>query len=315
MIKENVLKTIFERNLGLKSEESFLVVTDTVLEKLGREIFDYSRNYTRDSELVIMEPLERNGQEPPENIREKMMKYDVQILITSKSLTHTNTTKKAVSKGARIITMPGITEDILNRCIDVDYDEMNKLGNKIREMLLNSREVKVTTRNGTNVTLSVRNVRGKNEGDFTQKGVYGNLPSGEIDSGVVEGSVNGRLVIDGSMAGLGVLENPLILEVRNGYVVKIEGKKSDELKRILDSVGKEAYKIAEFGIGINPKAIVSGNVLEDEKVKGTVHFALGNDTTYGGTNNIPLHLDGIIQDATIDVDGKRIVENGVYLIR
>ncbi|MBW2992319.1 aminopeptidase, partial [Candidatus Woesearchaeota archaeon] len=104
---------------------------------------------------------------------------------------------------------------------------------------------------------------------------------------------------------------PITIEVKEGYAVNIEGgEEADRLKERLDAVGKEAYKIAELGVGTNPKAIVTGNSLEDEKSLGTCHFALGNDLAYGGKNDVPIHIDGIIRNPTIYIDGKKIMEKG-----
>ncbi len=314
MINKEVLKTIFEINFNIKKDESFLVVTDTLLEDLGKQIFEYSKKYTPKNKLIVMKPLEQNGQEPPEEIAKEMLQYDVQVLITSKSLSHTKARTNANKKGARIVTMPGINEEIINRCIAIDYEEMNILNNKIISVIKNAEEIVITTKLGTNIKTKVINTHGQNEGIIHEKGKFNNLPSGEVHSGVVSEKTNGVLVIDGSMASLGKLNSLLKLTIENGYVTKIEGERSEELKQTLDKTGKQAYKIAEFGIGTNPKAIISGSVLEDEKVRGTIHMALGNDIYYGGNNSVPLHLDGIVKKPNIEVDGRLIMKNGIFLI-
>ena len=83
---------------------------------------------------------------------------------------------------------------------------------------------------------------------------------------------------------------------------------------MLDKVGKDARNIAEFGIGTNDSAKLSGVLLEDEKVMGTVHLALGNNITMGGTFNVPIHLDGIIKKPTVYLDGKLLMKSGKLLI-
>ncbi|MFZ8830027.1 MAG: aminopeptidase, partial [Candidatus Aenigmatarchaeota archaeon] len=87
----------------------------------------------------------------------------------------------------------------------------------------------------------------------------------------------------------------------------------EKLEKIFRELGEKARQIAEFGIGTNPKAKIIGNILEDEKVFGTCHFALGNNVNFGGNNDVSFHLDGIIEKPTIIVDGKEIMRNGVLL--
>ena len=87
-----------------------------------------------------------------------------------------------------------------------------------------------------------------------------------------------------------------------------------KLSRMLDAVGKNARNIAEFGIGTNDSAKLSGVILEDEKVKGTVHIALGNNVSMGGKVNVPIHLDGVMKKPTVYLDNKILMKNGKLLI-
>jgi len=114
-------------------------------------------------------------------------------------------------------------------------------------------------------------------------------------------------VVDGSMSGFGILDSPLEFRVEKRYVTDIKGKHAGKLNSILDKVGEKARNIAEFGIGINPEAKLIGNVLEDEKVGGTVHIALGDNSTFGGDVIAGIHLDGIIRNPEIFVDGEKFI--------
>jgi len=123
-------------------------------------------------------------------------------------------------------------------------------------------------------------------------------------------------VVDGSMAGIGVLENETIkIVVKDGYATDITGgDKADVLVKMLDEVGPEARNIAEIGIGTNDKVILSGLLLEDEKKLGTVHIALGNNVSMGGNVNVPIHLDGVIKNPTMFFDDKMVMENGKLFV-
>ena len=145
-----------------------------------------------------------------------------------------------------------------------------------------------------------------------KSGDYGNLPAGEVHFSPLEKTSNGSYVVDGSQAGLGKIKK-LKFKVEKGFVKKIEGNRSKELIKLLDSVkDKNAYGIAECGIGMNEKAIITGKILEDEKVKGTCHIALGNNKSYGGKLDVPLHLDGIIKNPSIFVDNEEIMREGKF---
>jgi aminopeptidase len=88
-----------------------------------------------------------------------------------------------------------------------------------------------------------------------------------------------------------------------------------KLVNMLDSVGKNARNIAEFGIGTNDSVKLSGILLEDEKVMGTVHIALGNNVSMGGKINVPIHLDGVIKEPTVFLDSKVIMKDGKLLVK
>ena len=108
---------------------------------------------------------------------------------------------------------------------------------------------------------------------------------------------------------------PITVTVENGFATKIEGgNEATRLIGMLEPMGKMAYNIAELGIGTNDQAIVTGAILEDEKVMGTVHIALGNNISMGGTCDVGIHLDGVILEPTVLVDGKLIIEEGKLMI-
>ena len=306
---------VLNKCLGLKDKETLLVVTDSKLKDVA-EIFYYEAKKVIDNTKLIEIPIPKvHGAEPSEEVAKEMLNYDAELLITTKSLSHTNARINACKKGVRIITMPGITKEILERAIDIDYGKLMKVHEKLGNIIDKGKEVKITTKLGTNLKFSIkgRKAFGRDSGLFTKKGSFGNLPTGEIFVAPVERTANGIYVVDASFAGIGKLKSPIKIYVKNGHAVKIEGKKADALTKLLDSSGKEARNIAEFGIGTNEKAKITGNILEDEKVIGTCHIALGNNVGFGGKTSVQLHLDGIIKNPTIFVDGNKILDKGKLL--
>ena len=136
-----------------------------------------------------------------------------------------------------------------------------------------------------------------------------------IGAGLPVESSNGIFIVDGSMAGLGLIKNVNItIKVKDGYATEIKGGiLAKKLSKQLDEVGRDARNIAEFGIGTNDSAKLSGVLLEDEKVMGTVHIALGNNVSMGGSVNVPIHLDGVIKKPTVYLDGQILMKNGKLL--
>lgn len=303
-----VLKTC----LGLKKDESFLVITDKKLEKLAKEFLETAKKITTKAELIEIPIPKVHGTEPSQEIAEEMLNYEVELLITTKSLSHTNARINACKNGARVVTMPGITKEVLERAIDIDYEKLSKTHKALGNIIDEGKTVQIKTKLGTNLTFSIegRKAFGRDSGLFRKKCSFGNLPAGEIFVAPVEGTANGVYVVDASFASIGKLNKPIKIYVKNGYARKIEGYKAEKLKKILDSVGSEARNIAEFGIGTNEQAKITGNILEDEKVAGTCHIALGNNIGFGGKTSVQLHLDGIIKNPAIAIDNRKIVGKG-----
>ena len=300
---------VLNKCLGLKNNENLLIVTDSGLNGVAKIFLEAAKKITSKTRLIKIPIPKVHGTEPSNEIAKEMLNYNAEILITTKSLSHTNARISACKKGARIITMPGITKEILERTIDIDYNKLMKIHKKLGNIIDKGREVKITTKLGTDLTFSIegRKAFGRDSGLFTKKGSFGNLPTGEIFVAPVEGAANGIYVVVASFAGIGKLKRPIKIYAKNRHAVKIDGKKADVLAELLDSAGKEARNVAEFGIGTNEKAKISGNILEDEKVIGTCHIALGNNVGFGGKISVQLHLDGIIKNPTIHVDENKII--------
>ncbi|HCY77003.1 MAG TPA: leucyl aminopeptidase [Ignavibacteriales bacterium] len=302
--------------MGTKKNEKILVITDEQKREIGLSLNENAIRLGYESILVEMKSGKINGEEPSDVIAELMQKFDVVFCPTAKSLTHTDARRAASSKGVRIATFPGITKDVMIRGMNADYKAISKRTVELANLLETGKEIRVTAPAGTDITFSIAGRKAyASKGLFHAKGESGNLPTGEAFLAPVEGTSNGVFVVDGSMAGLGLIKNASIkIEVENGYATKISGGTlAKKLKVMLDKVGKEARNIAEFGIGTNDSAKLSGVLLEDEKVMGTIHIALGNNVSMGGSVNVPIHLDGVVKKPTVWMDGKMLMKSGILL--
>jgi leucyl aminopeptidase (aminopeptidase T) len=303
--------------LGVQKNETVLIVTDSERRPIGKALFEICRELARETLFMEMEPRKVNGEEPPPAITEAMKSVDVVICPTTMSLTHTDARRAACSAGARVGTLPGITEDIMVRTMRADYHQIARLTEKISEILTAGKLAHITTPAGTDIHIPIEGIKAiSSTGLVLESGKFGNLPSGEAYLMPREGEAEGIYVVDGSLAGIGLVgDEPVRITVEKGMAVKIEGgeqaKKFDE---IVSSLGDKARNLAELGVGTNDMAEIKGTVLEDEKVAGTVHLALGNNISMGGTCNVGFHVDGILLKPTLEIDSRKILEHGKMLI-
>jgi leucyl aminopeptidase (aminopeptidase T) len=240
-----------------------------------------------------------------------MSGQDVVLLLTGYSLSHTDARREALKRGARLASMPGVTRDILIRAAKADYRALSIRTRCLKELLSAGERVSVRTEKGTAITFSIQGMKGHMEdGLYDQPGKWGNMPAGEASIGPREMTAQGHIVVDWSMSGIGALREPLLLRIEKGVATGVEGMHSREILERLRPLGAEAFTLAEFGIGTNASAELSGTVLEDEKTLGTVHFALGNNISFGGSADVPIHLDGVLRKPSVYMDGALIMEKG-----
>ena len=302
--------------MGVRPGERVLVVTDAPLRTIGYAIRGAACELTNEVVLVEMLPRRSNGEEPPPEVAALMGMVDVVLCPTSKSLTHTEARRAASARGVRVATLPGVTEDIMVRCMNADYHRIAERTFSLCALLERSSVVRVKAPSGTDVTMPIAGRQAHaSSGLFRQKGQWGNLPTGEAYLAPLEGRSQGVVVVDGSMAGVGLTKTPIRITVKDGYAEAIEGgAEADRLIALLEPHGRDARTVAEFGIGTNDKAILTGVILEDEKVMGTIHIAFGDNKSMGGSVRVASHLDGLIRRPTVWLDEMKIMEDGRLLV-
>lgn len=303
--------------LSVRPGERVLVVTDENKRAIGRTLWRAAKAAQAEALFLEMIPRRSHAEEPPRPVAEAMKRVEVVIAPTTKSLSHTQARKEACQAGARVATLPGITEEIMARGLRADYRKVKARSDRLTPFLTRARTARVTTPAGTDLVFSLAGRKGLSDtGIVHHPGDFSNLPAGEAYIAPVEGTAEGVLVIDGCVAHSGMLRQPVICEMRKGYAVRISGgEAARSLSDQIQPFGRLARNLAEFGIGTNDRTRLSGSMLEDEKVLGTVHFALGDNHTFGGKVAVPSHLDGILLAPTIYLDGKLIMERGKFLIK
>lgn len=228
-------------------------------------------------------------------------------------------------KVMRAAWTPGITQDMMDRTAAIDYHELQERCKILEKKFDGAVSVVVKAPGGTDITISVVNRKLMfDDGDFSKPGTGGNIPAGEVFISPVVGKSNGKIVFDGSMTfsdGDSILKTPICCEVEDGFVTKIDG--GSEAQRLLQTITeaekravayenegkipqgqgniykKNARNIGELGIGLNPNAIITGNMLEDEKAFHTCHFAIGEN--YDNDAPSLIHLDGVVKNPAITI--------------
>lgn len=298
--------------LAVTKDETLLIIADPPMRALATALAEAARPIAREVMVVEYGSRELNGQEPPDPVPLLMTKVEAVLAVTTKSVTHTTARRMATEAGARVATMPGITEDCLIRTMNADYEAIAERTVRLAEKMTTARVARVTSPEGTDITLPIAGIPAKaSTGLIRERGAWGNLPSGEAYLYPEEERSEGVIVVDGSLAGIGKLAEAVRLTVQAGYVVNVEGgTQARDFASQLDKVGQPARNVAELGVGTNDQAMVTGSILEDEKILGTVHIAVGNNASMGGTVNVPFHVDGIIMRPTLELDGEVLIREG-----
>ncbi len=241
------------------------------------------------------------------------------IALSNFSTSHTNF-RDLLTKccGTRYASMPLFDPSMLLGAMNADWREVKKRSLEIKKLLDKVGKIKIENPNGTNIIFEKGNRKiHVDAGLLTRKGSFGNLPAGEVFLAPLENTAEGKLVIE--WAPTRKLKSPLILIVKSGKVVSIEGTEpyKEELENKLNEREKNR-NIAELGIGTNDKASKPDNILESEKILGTIHIALGDNSSFGGKIRTPFHQDFIFFEPTVYGIRKKekikILENGSLLI-
>ncbi|MCS7116798.1 MAG: aminopeptidase [Nitrososphaerota archaeon] len=306
-----------EECMKVKGDEEVCIVTDVNMLSIAEALAYATKSIGAETTMVIMSTREMHGNEPPRVVSQAMLGADVVLAPTTYSITHTSARVKASEAGARVLILRGVTEEMMSRgAMLADYKKVREDTEKVADILTKGRMVRVTSKFGTDVEFSIE---GREAfvlaGFYNPKVGFAVLPDGEAPIAPVEGTANGTIVFDTSMDGIGLLSEPIRLTVSNGKVTKIEGgKEAGRLREIIEGADENATNIAEFAIGTNPKARIIGILAEDKKRMGSVHFALGSSFTLGGKVKSKIHVDGLIKEPTVIVDGKEIVKEGRLIL-
>ena len=312
---DRAVQTVIRDCLGVEPAEDVLVICNPVTEDLGALMRIVAQGDGAEATLAVISERDSHAAEPPEPVAAAMLVADVVVAPTIQSISHTAARKAATEAGVRVASMPGVTEEMLARVMGADMRQLRRRGTAVCTKLNSGSEARITSAHGTDLRLGIEDRTAiVDAGKLTAEGAFGNIPCGEGFIAPVEGTGEGTLVIDGTIAGVGMVDSPVSLTVRAGHLVDATGAEGEALLELLTAHGQDGTNVAELGIGTNEEAILTGNILEDEKILGTAHVAFGASAAIGGTVQVPVHLDCVVLEPTVEVDGKAIVREGELLI-
>lgn len=331
------LRRPFVRNV--KAGARVLVLSDTSHDaRVWQVVQSTCSELGADVTVALFERRPADYYDPPAAVCESMMSSDVNVLVASTGMLHSPANFRAMEAGIPAICLDGgmtlewlqsgaITDDMTQIAVRKHYVARDIFG-------AGAKECRVTSRYGTDFTYRVDDrifvppLPGPSfdpyriinfDKDENRKG--GNLyyylfPTGEFNVAPIEGSANGTLVIDLTMHHLGRLSSPIALTVERGRVTKIDGGADARILRdyLLTYGDDDAYMCpAEASVGVNARAVIRGIQREDKNIMGSMHFGLGTNIDVGGSVKSRIHMDGVILEPTLYVDGAMRIEHGRFL--
>ena len=319
-------RSVVRTCLQIRREEDVLIITDPETSEVGQALYEEASRVTDRILLVMMPPTQKPGKEPPLPVSDIMRRHRVILIATKNSLSHTRARQQASKEGARIVSMPGINDELFeNGGMTADYNALQREISGMGSVFRRKRRVRVTTPSGTDIEFRTggRWVLEDN-GICNRPGQVSNLPAGKVFVMPNEGTMNGTIVIDGSWEG-SLLDDPLTVKVEEGLVVEASG---GDLAAEIGSIFELAkaslrgarrelvWTVAEFGIGMNPKALnIVGNKLEDQVVRGSAYFGFGDNTHLGGSARVGFHLRGVMRDPSVTLEDSSLINEGKVAIR
>ncbi|MBT3441699.1 MAG: aminopeptidase [Euryarchaeota archaeon] len=318
-------QTVIKTCMDIRRGENVLIVCDPTTGDIGQALHEAANERSDRVLLIVMPKARHHGEEPPSPVANLMRQQQVVIAPTRYSLTHTRAIRQSVRDGARVATMPGMTNEMFSRGgMSADFNEIKQKISDLTPYFRRRRIVHVKSEQGTDVTFEVnwREWKLDDNGICNRPKMLTNLPAGKAFIMPREGTMNGKVVIDGSWES-NLVDEPITLVIEEGMVMDVKGGTTaaairqefgEAAKRLRTKDRENVWTVAEFGFGMNPQARLSGNVLEDEKRLGTCYFSVGDNTALGGTSAVGIHIPGVLKNASVWLDDTQLITSGEFTL-
>jgi leucyl aminopeptidase (aminopeptidase T) len=308
---------VLDRCLDVRRGEQVVLVTDegTDADVVAGLIAGIE---ARDGVPVIarMQVPRLPGSEPPSTVAATMREAGAVIELTSLFIGSSQARRSATQAGVRYLAMPGVRLETFrdDGPLAVDFDAIRADAERIGAAWGQARTFHLTTPAGTDLRGSVAGRPGRVlHGLAREDGAYMAPPDIEAGTAPVEASAEGSVVIDADLLfmGQGPLPLPVVLTFAGGELVSMEGEEAGRLREMLERCADDRMtNLAEVSMAFNPSGRVCGVPMETESARGTAHVALGNSIAYGGTVDAVAHLDCVMREATLELDGRPVMVAG-----
>src|SRR3954470_19201349 len=309
---EPAVRTVIDRCLAVRADEDVLVVCDPTRTDIGRALHHGALAAGADSVLLELPPRPERGTEPPPPVAAAFAACDVYLAPCLPSLSHTTARKAAEDRGARGATLPGVERDMFARLMSAEFDLMAQRSDRVAELLTAADEARFTCPKGSDMSFDLSGRTAiADDGNLTAPAAFGNLPCGE---GFISPAGGSGVFVATSVGHLGLTEERVELHVEDGRLARATGALGEGLAEYFDTYGPDGRHLAELGVGTNDRAQLTGNMLEDEKILGTVHVAFGASAAIGGTVNVPVHEDVVVLEPTLTIGGTPVIDAGRFVL-
>jgi leucyl aminopeptidase (aminopeptidase T) len=305
-----------------KGEKVLLIIQNDEKRKLvGKYLEAEVRRLRAISTVIFVEDNEMKG-EPPERVVDAMMTNEV-ILATlnldnTQIIAHTKARKVATNEkkarfGMAPVLSPNITHD--------DIMKIRERTEKVARIMESGKFARITGPDGTDLTFSVEGRKCERlRASMWEPGEWGAVPLyAEAALAPVEGTANGKYVVNGFFEHVGRVVKPFAWIIKNGRIVEVvgDGPEAEKCRKIIGAGDDNGTNIAELGVATNHVLMFEGfsGTITDKMILGTLHIACGKNTTFaGGHVYSNIHHDAVSSGMTLDIDGTRIIENGKWLL-
>lgn len=314
------------RALSIKKGDKVAIITDFSKEFFSKEVAAKAREKEASVRYFVMEHYSVRPYKIPVFMIDAFKDADAGFVISEYREGELPLFRKPLyeipklTKKLRLAMIPNITEQILNESMLADFSEVEDFSKKVYDLVAKAREIKVKTGKGTDLRVLVGKYKWIISSGIIKPGTAGNLPSGEVYT--TPEAIEGKAIVDGYVGGY-IEEKcgdyPVKMGIKNSRIFSVNSKNKNLERKVLKniSIDKNSSRIGEFALGTNTfiKHLI-GHTLQDEKFPG-VHFAsgdpIGENTGAKWKSNI--HMDYILLNSNVYLDGNKIMEDGIYLIK
>lgn len=302
----------------LKQGETFVITADTesdsrVVDATARAAFACG---AKPMVIWLASPLgvgkAADPMFPTESLVGALMGADAWVEFNNQWIFYSAVYDKVMKENPKIRynCLVGMNASMMVRCIGrIDYAALEKFMARITDLTKKANKVRITNPAGMDITFKNSP---SHDGDYSMGKVDtpgSHMMSGQIFWFIDLDTINGKIVYDGSInPPLGLLKDPVILDVKNGDIVKFEGgKEAVEYEAWLRGFkDPNMLKMAHICYGFNPGAKLTGDVVEDERIWGCIEWGIGNMAYRPAAS----HSDGICLNVSVWLDGKQILDKG-----